>query len=298
MPLGPDGCKSCGCQGCFPDDVAQGLVPPPNARWRRPASPPRGGGHYAQPMMPFPFFPPFSMAAAMGAYAPSAAPPPPQHNEQLKHGCCKPCMKKFSESGRACLCQVPSQVRRTEMPPQGCKVCGCRGCHPDEKDKDQGRAADMGGYGFDMGAGGLLPFPPGAMDARGGGGGGMGGGRGGGGMGPGVGAGGPGGAAAFVAPAMMQAMMANFAYDRRMLPGGGGGGGGGSRGSPGGGPPMGPMFGGPADMFGGGMMGHGYDPYAQYGYGMGAPVGGKRDRDADYDYDGKRYRRDSPPRRR
>eukprot|EP01099_Mayorella_cantabrigiensis_P007053 TRINITY_DN609_c0_g1_i1.p1 TRINITY_DN609_c0_g1~~TRINITY_DN609_c0_g1_i1.p1 ORF type:complete len:408 (+),score=84.46 TRINITY_DN609_c0_g1_i1:38-1261(+) len=50
----------------------------------------------------------------------------------LKNGCCKACMKAFSENKKACLCQVPSDVRMAVLPPDGCRICKCKGCHPDE----------------------------------------------------------------------------------------------------------------------------------------------------------------------
>lgn len=40
----------------------------------------------------------------------------------LKNGCCRPCMKAFSEHKRACLCQVPVDVRMGHLPEAGCKV--------------------------------------------------------------------------------------------------------------------------------------------------------------------------------
>jgi len=41
-------------------------------------------------------------------------------------------MKAFSESRRACICQVPFDVRLGHLPDNGCRICGCKGCHPDE----------------------------------------------------------------------------------------------------------------------------------------------------------------------
>eukprot|EP01133_Synstelium_polycarpum_P012065 gene12065-14116_t len=41
-------------------------------------------------------------------------------------------MKAFSETGKACLCQVPSSVRMGVLPEGGCKLCKCKGCHPEE----------------------------------------------------------------------------------------------------------------------------------------------------------------------
>eukprot|EP01103_Thecamoeba_quadrilineata_P018011 TRINITY_DN663_c0_g1_i3.p1 TRINITY_DN663_c0_g1~~TRINITY_DN663_c0_g1_i3.p1 ORF type:complete len:508 (+),score=81.14 TRINITY_DN663_c0_g1_i3:112-1524(+) len=50
----------------------------------------------------------------------------------LKNGCCKPCMKAFSDNSKACICQVPSYVRKAVLPPAGCSVCKCKGCHPND----------------------------------------------------------------------------------------------------------------------------------------------------------------------
>ena len=40
------------------------------------------------------------------------------------------CMKAFSKTGKSCLCQVPKAQRRTQLPPNGCKFCNCKGCNP------------------------------------------------------------------------------------------------------------------------------------------------------------------------
>lgn len=39
-------------------------------------------------------------------------------------------MKAFNKSGKACLCQVPRNQRRTSLPYDGCKFCKCLGCNP------------------------------------------------------------------------------------------------------------------------------------------------------------------------
>ncbi|KAN0003430.1 hypothetical protein ACTFIZ_009590 [Dictyostelium cf. discoideum] len=52
--------------------------------------------------------------------------------DELKNGCCRPCMKAFSENDKACLCQVPSSVRLGVLPEGGCRICKCKGCHPEE----------------------------------------------------------------------------------------------------------------------------------------------------------------------
>jgi hypothetical protein len=36
-------------------------------------------------------------------------------------------MKAFSKSNKACLCQVPQNVRKAKLPGSGCKLCGCLG---------------------------------------------------------------------------------------------------------------------------------------------------------------------------
>eukprot|EP00357_Protocruzia_adherens_P027802 CAMPEP_0115042014 /NCGR_PEP_ID=MMETSP0216-20121206/46014_1 /TAXON_ID=223996 /ORGANISM="Protocruzia adherens, Strain Boccale" /LENGTH=352 /DNA_ID=CAMNT_0002424049 /DNA_START=9 /DNA_END=1068 /DNA_ORIENTATION=- len=60
------------------------------------------------------------------------------HARRMMNGCCKPCMKAFSNNGKACLCQVPRMVRRGPLPPDGCKICKCHGCNPDFEEP-QGR---------------------------------------------------------------------------------------------------------------------------------------------------------------
>eukprot|EP00743_Colponemidia_sp_Colp-15_P005159 GILK01005553.1.p1 GENE.GILK01005553.1~~GILK01005553.1.p1 ORF type:complete len:330 (+),score=15.10 GILK01005553.1:30-1019(+) len=52
--------------------------------------------------------------------------------DHLKNGCCRACMKAFSDTHRACICQVPSHVRKVALPQEGCKICRCQGCHPNE----------------------------------------------------------------------------------------------------------------------------------------------------------------------
>lgn len=60
----------------------------------------------------------------------------------MRNGCCKACMKAFNKVGpngtplsqqqRSCLCQVPSKVRKGVLGKEGCKFCGCHGCHPSD----------------------------------------------------------------------------------------------------------------------------------------------------------------------
>ena len=58
------------------------------------------------------------------------ASPPPFYP---KNGCCRLCMKAFSISGKSCLCQVPTRDRTAELNPNGCKICGCHGCSPQDR---------------------------------------------------------------------------------------------------------------------------------------------------------------------
>jgi len=44
-------------------------------------------------------------------------------------------MKAFSANGKACICQVPSSVRRRKLPDNGCVICGCGGCNPEDMRK-------------------------------------------------------------------------------------------------------------------------------------------------------------------
>jgi len=57
------------------------------------------------------------------------------HFEAMRNGCCKECMKAFSVSGKACVCQVPASVRRRKIPDTGCIYCGCYGCNPEDTQK-------------------------------------------------------------------------------------------------------------------------------------------------------------------
>lgn len=61
---------------------------------------------------------------------------------QARNGCCRRCMKAFSRTNKACLCQVPKEVRQTELPVTGCKYCNCMGCHPEDR-----RSASRGSSG-------------------------------------------------------------------------------------------------------------------------------------------------------
>lgn len=47
--------------------------------------------------------------------------------DRLRNGCCRECMKAFSANNKACICQVPSSVRRRKLPDNGCVICGCHG---------------------------------------------------------------------------------------------------------------------------------------------------------------------------
>jgi hypothetical protein len=55
--------------------------------------------------------------------------------ERMRNGCCRECMKAFSSNGKACICQVPSSVRRRKLPDTGCIFCGCFGCNPEDTQK-------------------------------------------------------------------------------------------------------------------------------------------------------------------
>jgi len=89
--LGKEGCVTCGCIGCHPDEG------------KSDASSRHESDRHKE-----------------------------DSEEKLKNGCCKKCMKAFSESRRACICQVPFNVRKGTLPDDGCKLCGCNGCHPEE----------------------------------------------------------------------------------------------------------------------------------------------------------------------
>jgi len=102
--LGREGCITCRCTGCHPDDLEKKSKDTHSSEKSE-----NRNGHEKH-----------------------------EHDRErerdssLKNGCCKSCMKAFSENKRACLCQVPIHVRHGVLPPEGCKVCGCRGCHPEE----------------------------------------------------------------------------------------------------------------------------------------------------------------------
>eukprot|EP01112_Ceratiomyxa_fruticulosa_P020903 TRINITY_DN7246_c0_g1_i1.p1 TRINITY_DN7246_c0_g1~~TRINITY_DN7246_c0_g1_i1.p1 ORF type:complete len:345 (-),score=23.56 TRINITY_DN7246_c0_g1_i1:555-1589(-) len=117
--LSSDGCINCNCLGCHPDDVE-------NTREKEKER--KENGHLSS-----------RKGDRIG-------------EEPLKNGCCKNCMKAFNDSKRACLCQVPINVRIGVLPETGCRLCGCFGCHPDE--------INMRRRPFRMPAGGLPFYPP------------------------------------------------------------------------------------------------------------------------------------------
>ena len=45
----------------------------------------------------------------------------------MKNGCCRKCMKAFSDNGKSCLCQVPKFERKYTLSEKGCNFCGCHG---------------------------------------------------------------------------------------------------------------------------------------------------------------------------
>ncbi|GAM24155.1 hypothetical protein SAMD00019534_073300 [Acytostelium subglobosum LB1] len=98
--LGENGCVACGCTGCHPQDLENKLQQ-------------------------------HSGASSLNSSTTSLS-KKEEEDAQLKNGCCKPCMKAFSETGKSCLCQVPSSVRMGVLPEGGCKLCRCKGCHPEE----------------------------------------------------------------------------------------------------------------------------------------------------------------------
>ena len=51
-------------------------------------------------------------------------------NTVLKNGWWRNWMKAFSKNNKSWLCQVPRDLRRTQLPPSGCKFCNWQGCNP------------------------------------------------------------------------------------------------------------------------------------------------------------------------
>jgi hypothetical protein len=52
-------------------------------------------------------------------------------------------MKAFSKSGKSCLCQVPKEVRKTALPEEGCKICFCTGCNPQDYSVSGSKHSDI-----------------------------------------------------------------------------------------------------------------------------------------------------------
>eukprot|EP00825_Cyclidium_porcatum_P011201 TRINITY_DN15723_c0_g1_i3.p1 TRINITY_DN15723_c0_g1~~TRINITY_DN15723_c0_g1_i3.p1 ORF type:complete len:153 (-),score=24.79 TRINITY_DN15723_c0_g1_i3:149-607(-) len=62
-------------------------------------------------------------------------------DSELRNGCCRQCLKAFSSNGKACLCQVPNKVRKAQLPSNGCKICGCNGCNPEDTRGETGNSS-------------------------------------------------------------------------------------------------------------------------------------------------------------
>eukprot|EP01017_Pseudomicrothorax_dubius_P039466 TRINITY_DN6059_c0_g5_i2.p1 TRINITY_DN6059_c0_g5~~TRINITY_DN6059_c0_g5_i2.p1 ORF type:complete len:391 (-),score=84.12 TRINITY_DN6059_c0_g5_i2:80-1204(-) len=114
--IGPQGCSNCGCKGCSKEDherrQAAGFLHGHDDRHDR---------HQ-------------SSEGRDDSRSRSSTP-----DRRRSYGCCRRCNKAFSRSGRACLCQVPNAVRKTPLPGDGCKFCGCHGCNPEDGGPAAGR---------------------------------------------------------------------------------------------------------------------------------------------------------------
>lgn len=99
-PLSSEGCITCGCHGCHPEDKDLDKLEKPKS---------------------------FSSSSSKSSSSSNSP-----RGENLKNGCCRACMKAFSENKKACLCQVPIFVRQSVLPSEGCTICKCKGCHPEE----------------------------------------------------------------------------------------------------------------------------------------------------------------------
>ena len=47
--------------------------------------------------------------------------------------CCEECQKTRTGSSGGCPCRLYSKQRRTTLPKEGCRTCGCKGCNPLDK---------------------------------------------------------------------------------------------------------------------------------------------------------------------
>eukprot|EP01017_Pseudomicrothorax_dubius_P047179 TRINITY_DN8429_c0_g1_i2.p1 TRINITY_DN8429_c0_g1~~TRINITY_DN8429_c0_g1_i2.p1 ORF type:complete len:379 (-),score=48.09 TRINITY_DN8429_c0_g1_i2:129-1265(-) len=112
--IGPQGCSTCGCKGCTKEDIEMRNAAQASAN----AAGPRKESSE-------------DVRSDSGSLSQGGG-----RHERRFNGCCRRCIKAFSKSGRACLCQVPKAVRKVRLPDSGCKFCGCHGCNPE----DVGRA--------------------------------------------------------------------------------------------------------------------------------------------------------------
>lgn len=52
--------------------------------------------------------------------------------------CCNKCLGNNDK--RDCACLIPSSKRRSNIGREGCRMCGCRGCHPEDKSNSRRRS--------------------------------------------------------------------------------------------------------------------------------------------------------------
>lgn len=143
-PLGTEGCITCKCTGCHPEDILN--APQGDGEERSKSNGERRSHRDNKEREPRDREARYDDSAKdrdrekdqrvreKEARSRDRASPSANGEEvPLKNGCCRPCMKAFSDHKRACLCQVPVDVRMGHLPEAGCKICGCHGCHPEEK---------------------------------------------------------------------------------------------------------------------------------------------------------------------
>eukprot|EP01132_Coremiostelium_polycephalum_P000494 gene494-622_t len=170
--LGENGCVTCNCNGCHPSDtITEGSGG--NGSDSKSSSNSSNGGSINSSINGDSNSGKSSNISSSSGSINDKSANGNNITDGLKNGCCRACMKAFSETGKACLCQVPSSVRVGVLPEGGCKICKCKGCHPEESGRKRGGSSKgVGGpsrSGIPRGGvypddphnpGLLMPYPP------------------------------------------------------------------------------------------------------------------------------------------
>jgi len=129
-PLGGQGCVNCGCKGCSYEDLEQKKETKTESREK---SSNNNNDDNSLPSIDLQDNKEEITTTTSSSQGNTEEP------MKLKNGCCRECMRAFSSTKKACICQVPAGVRVGTIPPDGCRICKCKGCHPEDKNPRPGR---------------------------------------------------------------------------------------------------------------------------------------------------------------